>query len=180
METSTLIVKMDIVRMVLTPVVIRRWKLDQLDVRNVLLNGNLEEEVYMNIPPRYKQKASITKLKKVLYGLRQSPREQLKKLRIVMVRQGHKQENWDHTIFVKKKEYKITFLLVYVNDIIIIGVDDQEIILLKRILTTKFNIKGLWNLKYFLGIEMQIWNEPHNQSGKVYFRSFKGNMKGMM
>ena len=53
------------------------WDLQQLDVKNAFLDGNLEEEVYWEIPPSFsceKTKGKECKLRKALYGLKKSPR----------------------------------------------------------------------------------------------------------
>ncbi|RDY01028.1 hypothetical protein CR513_15706, partial [Mucuna pruriens] len=53
------------------------WDLQQFNVKNVFLHENLEEEVYMEIPPRFEShsvKNKVCKLKKALYGLKQYPR----------------------------------------------------------------------------------------------------------
>jgi hypothetical protein len=55
----------------------RDWPLQQFDVKNAFLNGDLEEEVYMELPPGIEQSSEhegrVCKLKRALYGLKQSP-----------------------------------------------------------------------------------------------------------
>jgi Reverse transcriptase (RNA-dependent DNA polymerase) len=65
-----------------------RWKLHQLDVKNAFLHGELLEEVYMEIPPGFDTNQTIgkvCKLKKSLYGLKQSPRVWFDRFRKAMV-----------------------------------------------------------------------------------------------
>jgi hypothetical protein len=75
-EIFTLVTKMSTVRTLISCVVNFGWPLHQLDVKNVFLHGDLEEEVYMKIPPGFannQTSGKVCKLKKSLYGLKQSP-----------------------------------------------------------------------------------------------------------
>ncbi|RVX23717.1 Retrovirus-related Pol polyprotein from transposon RE1 [Vitis vinifera] len=103
------------------------------NVKNAFLNDDLEEEVYMEIPPGLKLSSSndlVCKLQKSLYGLKQSPRAWFERFT------------------------KITVLIVYVDDIIVTGNDEEEISRLKTILSKEFEIKDLGTLRYFLGMEV--------------------------
>ncbi|KAL8146639.1 hypothetical protein AgCh_004391 [Apium graveolens] len=111
----------------------------------------------MDIPPGVSTAATIGKvwrLKKTIYGLKQSPRVWFGKFQRAVVRFGYKQGNSDHTMFVKRKGEKVTVLIVYVDDIVIIGNDTCEIADIKRRLASEFEMKDLGKLRYFLGIEV--------------------------
>ena len=66
----------------------------------------------------------------------------------------YKQSDADHTLFIKQKLGKVTALIVYVDDMIVIENDPSEITALQRKLAAEFELKDLGNLKYFLGIEV--------------------------
>jgi hypothetical protein len=93
------------------------WPLHQMDVKNAFLHGDLKEEVYMEIPPGFANKLTIGKvcrLKKSLYGLKQSPRAWFDRFRRVVCDMGYYQCNGDHTVFYKHQGSCITILAVYV------------------------------------------------------------------
>ncbi|RVX08628.1 Retrovirus-related Pol polyprotein from transposon TNT 1-94 [Vitis vinifera] len=81
------------------------WPLQQFDVKNVFLHGELSEEVYMDLPPgcmvSEKQCQKVCKLKKSLYGLKQSPRAWFGRFTKSMRVFGYRQSNSDHTLFLK-------------------------------------------------------------------------------
>ena len=52
-ETFTPIAKMNSIRVLLSLAIQSNWPLYQLDMKNVFLNGDLEEEVFMDLPPRF-------------------------------------------------------------------------------------------------------------------------------
>jgi len=76
-ETFAPIAKLNTIRILLSLAANLEWPLHQLDVKNAFLNGNLEDEVYMDITQGLQNSSNINKvcrLKKSLYGLKQSPR----------------------------------------------------------------------------------------------------------
>ncbi|RVW92914.1 Retrovirus-related Pol polyprotein from transposon RE1 [Vitis vinifera] len=130
----------------------------QLDIKNAFLNGDLEKEVYMEIPLGFEgsmAKNQVCKLQKSLYDLKQSPRAWFDRFTKAVLKLGYKQGQADHTLFVKKSHAgKMAILIVYVDDIILSGNDTEELQNLKKYLLEEFEVKDLGNLKYFLGMEV--------------------------
>ena len=111
----------------------------------------------MEAPPRFAAEfegGKICKLKRTLYGLKQSPRAWFGRFTDVMKKYRHKQSNSDHTLFLKKRDGKITCLIIYVDVMIITGDDEEEMEKLKKNLFAEFDMKNLGLLKYFLGIKV--------------------------
>ena len=126
-------------------------------MKNAFLHGDLQEEVYMEIPPGFgtsQTHGKVLRLRKSLYGLKQSPRAWFDRFRRAMCVMGYTQCNGDHTVFYRHSEWHITILAVYVDDIIITGDDIVEIAQLKKKLSKEFEVKDLGQLRYFLGIEI--------------------------
>ena len=97
---------------------------------NAFLHGELEKDkdVYMAVPPGFDGEfnpGQVCKLKKTLYGLKQSPRIWFGRFCQAMIRHGFKQSLSDHTLFTKRRGDKVTCLIIYVDDMIITG-DDIE------------------------------------------------------
>ena len=156
-ETFAPVAKMNSIRVLLSCAANLDWDLHQFDVKNAFLHGDLEEEVYMEIPPGFNNEQSqgkVCRLKKALYGLKQSPRAWFDKFSNAMISFGYQQSNSDHTLFIKRKEGKLTLLIVYVDDIVMTGDDREEMTRLKKLLAQEFEIKDLGKLQYFLGIEV--------------------------
>ena len=89
----------------------------------------------MDLPLGYKTHLinKVYKLKKTIYRLKQSPKAWFGKFKKVMKSFEYSQCNQDHTLFFKyNRDKEITLTLVYVDDIIVIGNDTQEIIMLKE------------------------------------------------
>ena len=71
-----------------------------------------------------------------------------------MAKYGYTQSQSDHTLFIKRRGDQMACLIIYVDDMIITGDDEDEIENLKRNLFQEFEMKDLGTLKYFLGIEV--------------------------
>ncbi|KAI3730786.1 hypothetical protein L1987_61963 [Smallanthus sonchifolius] len=155
-ETFSPVVKMVTVRCVLAIAVQNSWPLYQLDINNAFLYGELKEDVYMSLPEGYfsKNESKVCKLKKSLYSLKQASRMWNEKLVGVLYELGFVQSKCDHSLFVKSSKSVFLILLVYVDDIVVTGNNSAEILSVKKFLKSKFLMKDLGELKYFLGIEV--------------------------
>ena len=159
-ETFSVIPKMTTIRTLLAIVAIvatKNWKLYQLDVKNVFLNGDLLEEIYIEHLEGYvhpKFLSYICKLKKYLYGLKQAPRAWYHKLVVYLMQNGFRESDVDPSLFVNVTKGKLIAICIYVDDLIVIGDDDENINDVKRKLKSEFKISDLGELKYFLGIKI--------------------------
>lgn len=123
----------------------------------MFIHGDIEEEVYMDIPPGFSVSPNsnvVCKLQRSLYGLKQSPRAWFGRFSLAMKKHGYKQRNTYHTLFLKHRQENVTALTIYVDDMIITGNDKEEIDRLQENLATEFEMKNLGGLKYFLGIKV--------------------------
>ena len=156
-ETFAPVAKINTIRVLLSLAANLDWPLRQFDVKNAFLHGDLYEEVYMDLPPGYCTSTGervVCKLKKSLYGLKQSPRAWFGRFTRFMKKIGYRQSNSDHTLFLKHRCGKVTALIIYVDDMVVTGDDFEEIQKLQDQLSSEFEMKDLGSLKYFLGIEV--------------------------
>lgn len=140
-----------------------------MDVKNVFLHGDLQEEVYMKLPPEVSSnsKAQVCRLRRSLYGLKQAPRSWFTKFGQILHQLGFHQSSNDPSMFIRRSAAGIIILLVYVDDIIITGTDTSGIQQFKESLHSYFQMKDLGNLTYFLGLEV------HRSSEGIYIHQYK-------
>ncbi|GJV17672.1 putative RNA-directed DNA polymerase, partial [Tanacetum coccineum] len=150
-ETFSPVVKMSTVRCLINLAVKKDWKIYQMDVNNAFLFGDLKEEVYMLPPPGFfkKGETKVCRLIKSLYGLKQAPRQWNQKLLEALLEAGFKQSKNDHSLFIKNKGDVSLYLLVYVDDLVITGNNNDEIENFKSFLNKKFKIKGFGRIEIF-------------------------------
>ncbi|RVW99739.1 Retrovirus-related Pol polyprotein from transposon TNT 1-94 [Vitis vinifera] len=97
----------------------------------------------------------VCRLRRSLYGLKQSPRAWFGRFSSVVQEFGMLHSTADHSVFYHHNSLgQCIYLVVYVDDIVITGNDQDGIQKLKQHLFTHFQTKDLGKLKYFLGIEI--------------------------
>lgn len=156
-ETYSLVVKLATVQLVLSIAVSRGWSLRQFDVNNAFIQGTLSEEVYMSQPPEFSDKnfpTYVCKLIKSIYGLKQAPRAWYTALRDFLSSLGFRTTKSDESLFFYNSRGIIAYFLVYVDDLILTGNDDEFLDYMVSALASKFSIKDLGNFSYLLGIEV--------------------------
>ncbi|GJY30832.1 ribonuclease H-like domain-containing protein [Tanacetum coccineum] len=131
-ETFSSVVKMVTVRCLLNVVVSKSWLMFQFDVNNAFLYGDLVETAYMK-PPEGQWNAKVTS---------------------TLIENGFSQSKSYYSSHTKSDKGVFLAMLVYVDDIIITGNNVYEIENFKAYIKSKFMIKDLGKLKYFLGIEV--------------------------
>ena len=127
-------------------------------MKTAFLHGDLEEEIYMKQPEGFVEKGKekfVCKLKKSLYGLKQAPRQWYKKFDSFMMNNGFSKTTSDHCVFVKNfPDDKFIILLLYVDDMLIVGQDSTMINRLKLELSKSFAMKDLGPAKQILGMKI--------------------------
>ena len=96
----------------------------------------------------------VCRLRKSLYGLKQSPCVWFDKFSQVVEEFGMHKSKSDHSVFYRNSSSSIILLIVYVDDFVINGSDSKGISTLKSFLQNQFHTKDLGMLRYFLGIEV--------------------------
>ena len=155
-ETFCPVVRHESIRTVIALAVQHGLKLHQLDITTAFLNGKLDEEVYMKQPEGFVtegQEHLVCRLKRSIYGLKQSPRcwnaaldSQLKKL-------GFVQTSSDPCIYIAK-EGEMCIIAVYVDDIILAAKSDERLAEVKKYLTDCFEVRDMGELHHFLGMKI--------------------------
>lgn len=110
----------------------------------------------------------VCRLKKSLYGLRQAPRNWFDKLSCTLKKMKFVQSLSDYSLFTRHSDSNITLVLVYVDDLLLVGNNIKDIDGLKSMLSTNFKMKDLGEVHYFLGLEISRSNAGFFVSQKKY------------
>jgi hypothetical protein len=132
-------------------------ELHKMDVKTTFLNMDLLENVYITQPKGFavKGKEHIgCHLKKSIYGLKQASKQWYLKFDETIRNIGFKENEEDNCIYVKFKNGKFIFLILYVDDILLASSDVSLMLEIKRFLSSNFDMKDLGEASFILGIEI--------------------------
>nr|AAR87163.1 putative polyprotein [Oryza sativa Japonica Group]AAU89150.1 integrase core domain containing protein [Oryza sativa Japonica Group]ABF98081.1 retrotransposon protein, putative, Ty1-copia subclass [Oryza sativa Japonica Group] len=151
------VVKHSSIRTFFSIVTMHDLELEQLDVKTTFLHGELEEEIYMDQPEGFivpGKEDYVCKLKRSLYGLKQSPRQWYKRFDSFMLSHGFKRSEFDSCVYIKFVNGSPIYLLLYVDDMLIAAKSKEQITTLKKQLSSEFDMKDLGAAKKILGMEI--------------------------
>ena len=157
-KTFSPIIKQAIVRLFFSIVVSLNWKIYQLNIHNVFLNGVLTEEVCMKQSLGFVDStfpSHVCRLHKSLYGLKQASRAWFTHLSDCLLSISFLASKVDTSLFILFDGTNIFYFLVYVNDILLTGSNSVMLHHLIQLLSFKFKLRDLGAIHYFLGIKVQ-------------------------
>ena len=157
-ETFSPVAMLKSIRILLAIAAYFDYEIWQMDVKTAFLNGNIEEELYMVQPEGFvdpKDAGKVCKLQRSIYGLKQASRSWNLRFDEVIKEFGFIQNNEEACIYKKMSgSNSVAFLVLYVDDILLIGNDVKLLESVKDYLNSKFSMKDLGEAAYVLGIKI--------------------------
>jgi hypothetical protein len=157
-ETYAPVARIESIRILLAYATYHGFKLYQMDVKSVFLNGPIKKEVYIEQPPGFEDSEypnHVYKLSKALYGLKQAPRAWYECLRDFLITNGFKVGKADPTLFTKTVAKDLFVCQIYVDDIIFGSTNKSTCEEFSSIIVQKFEMSMMGELRYFLGFQIK-------------------------
>ncbi|KAL0313388.1 UNVERIFIED_CONTAM: Retrovirus-related Pol polyprotein from transposon RE1 [Sesamum radiatum] len=133
------------------------YEIWQMDVKTAFLNGFLEEEIYMDQPEGFTfvgEEQKVCHLQRSIYGLKQAFRSWNIHFDEVIRGYDFIKNDFDPCVYKKVSVSSVAFLVLYVDDILLIGNDVRMLGDTKAWLSTQFSMKDLGEASYILGIKI--------------------------
>ncbi|KAL6980229.1 dynamin GTPase [Sarracenia purpurea var. burkii] len=143
--------------MILAIAALRDLEVHQMDVKTAFLNGDLNEEIYMEQPEGFAvpgQEKKVCRLVKSLYGLKQAPKQWHEKFDSAMLSGGFRINECDKCVYVKETDAGYVILCLYVDDLLIVGSDGKIIESTKNMLRSSFDMKDMGLADVILGVKI--------------------------
>jgi hypothetical protein len=157
-ETFSPVARLEAIRMFLAYSCHKNFKVYQMDVKSTFLNGDLEEEVYMEQPEGFSLTDNpnyVCKLKKALYGLKQARRAWYYRLDKFLQDKGFNKGTVDNNLYIKSEGDNLLVVLVYVDDIIFGCTNESSVQWFANSMQTYFDMSLIGELSYFLGLQVK-------------------------
>lgn len=128
----------------------------QLDVETAFLNGPITEAIYVRQPKGFERgdPRQACRLRKAVYGLKQAARQWYLELAKLMGRMGMVQSKADPCLFIKDVEGERVYLVVYVDDLLLMARKQEHLDDMKRDIMNVFASRDIGPPTYFLGLHV--------------------------
>nr|ABB47865.2 retrotransposon protein, putative, Ty1-copia subclass [Oryza sativa Japonica Group] len=161
-DTYSPVARLTTIRVLLALAASHGLLVHQMDVKTAFLNGELEEEIYMDQPDGYVlegQEGMVCKLLKSLYGLKQAPKQWHEKFDTTLTSAGFVVNEADKCVYYRYGGGEVVILCLYVDDILIFGTSLNVIEEVKDYLSKSFEMKDLGEADVILNIKLQRGDE---------------------
>lgn len=158
-ETFSPVAMLKSIRILLSIAAHFDYEVWQMDVKTAFLNGNLDECIYMMQPDGFIVKGQehlVCKLKRSIYGLKQASRSWNTRFDQTIKSYGFDQSPDESCVYKKCDEKTLVFLVLYVDDILLIGNDMGVLSSVKVWLSGQFDMKDLGKASHILGIKLLL------------------------
>lgn len=163
-ETYASVAKFPSIRLFFALAATKGWEVHQMDAKTAFLCAPIDTEVYVSVPPGLTTHGRYLKLKKGLYGLKQSPRLWQKRLTDYLIKVGFERSEYDHSIYIKKD----MIIAVYVDDILCSGASPSIIEEFKDTMKSEFEMTDGGISSFFLNIQIKtIRGDRKDKQGNV-------------
>lgn len=152
------VAKQSTFRTLLTVAAARNLKVRHYDIKTAFLNGDVTEDLYMSQPEGYVadgQEHLVCKLQRSVYGLKQSARAWNTKVNDILLQNKFVRSKSDPCLYSKFENNKWMYVLIYVDDLLIVHEDDEAITQFGTVINEHFALKDLGEISYYLGIQVE-------------------------
>jgi hypothetical protein len=156
-DTYSPVARMTTIRVLLSWAASYGLIVHQTDVKTTFLNGELDEEIYMDHPDGFVVKGEehkVCKLLKSLHGLKQAPKQWHEKFDTTLTSAGYVINEADRCVYYRHGGVHFVILCLYVDDILIFGTNMDIINEVKSFLSKSFDIKDLGEADVILNIKL--------------------------
>ena len=125
-DTYSPVTRLTTIRILIAMALIHKLIVHQMDVKTAFLNGDLDEEIYMDQPEGFVvqgQESKVCKLRKSLYGLKQAPKQWHEKIDNTLISNGFVVNESDRCVYNKFSGNSGVIICLYVDDMLILGSD---------------------------------------------------------
>ncbi|KAK8952168.1 hypothetical protein KSP39_PZI004103 [Platanthera zijinensis] len=157
-QTFAPVVRLEAIRIFLAYAAHKGFKIYQMDVKSVFLNGDIKEEVYVRQPPGFISSTypdHVFKLHKALYGVKQAPRAWYETLACFLLKNDFIRGRVDQTLFIRTHKSHTILVHIYVDDIIFGSTDSNLCKKFSKLMHSKFEMSSMGELSFFLGLQVK-------------------------
>ncbi|PKU77239.1 Retrovirus-related Pol polyprotein from transposon TNT 1-94 [Dendrobium catenatum] len=173
-DTFSPVAKLPTIRILFTIALFHNWQVQQLDVANAFLHGDITETIFMRQPKGFEDATNpshVCRLQKAIYRLRQASRQWFTTFTNYLRQIGFSHSQADPSLLIFHDGVTHIYLLVYIDDILLMGNNVQAMTALVAKLTEKFTMKQLGAANHFLGIKIDHTHDKYFLSQSSYAQS---------